>query len=331
VTLRNDGDLPLTITGVDAPAAPFSLLDAPAADTVLAPDASVALRVGFSATTLGAASGSLVVRSSGGDVTVPLAARAVTSGVLEVDAPAFGDVTIGGSADATVTLRNAGATALRVLDSTPPVDGPLTVLDDVPADTTLAPGATRAVRVRFAPVAVGDAAADWVLATTADAAPRRIALAGRGVAAPVVPPVLDPPVVVLPEPDPPVTAPPVVTPPTSDAPPRRPAKAGAGLAVLRMRLSRDGRKVTVSLRISTRATGTLRLALTTDVKRRSKAIISRKSVRLARRGAYAVTFRLPSAASRTGWRRIVVDARYGGSAAVSAAAARHALVPAAGR
>jgi hypothetical protein len=266
---------------------------------------------------------------------VPLSARAVPSGVLEVDAPAFGDVTIGGSADATVTLRNTGATTLRVLDSAPPVDGPFTVLDDVPADTTLAPGATRAVRVRFAPVVVGDASADWGLATTADAGPRRIALAGRGVAAPVVPPVLDPPVVVLPDPDPPQPDPPVVVPPPSDAPPpppaTRPAKARAGLAVPRMRLSRDGRKVTVSVRISTRATGTLRLVLATHVKRRSKAIISRKSVRLARRGAYAATFRLPSAASRTGWRRIVVDARYGGSATVSAAAARHTLVPASGR
>jgi hypothetical protein len=320
VALVNDGDLPLTVAGVDAPQAPFTVLDAPAADTAVAAGATVTVRVAFDAGAPGSATGSLLVRSDGGDVTVPVSARAVTSGTLAVDGPAFGEVTVGGTGEATATLRNTGATALRVRSSAPPAGGPFAVVDDVAAGLVLAPGEARAVRVRFAPVAVGEASADWVLATTADAGPRRIALSGRGVAAPVVPPVLAPP-----EAAPPVLVPPVV-PPVVVPSPTAPAKAAAGLALTRMRLSRDGRKVTVSARISARATGALRLVLTTHVKRRTKAIITRTTVRLARRSAYATTLRLPAAAWRTGWTRMVADASYRGSATVAAGVARHTLV-----
>lgn len=82
VALGNDGELPLTISGVEGPAAPFALVAAPAAGTVVAPGAAVPVRVAFAALTPGVASGALVVRSSGGDVTVPLTAQAVPPGVV---------------------------------------------------------------------------------------------------------------------------------------------------------------------------------------------------------------------------------------------------------
>lgn len=309
VALGNDGELPLTIAGVDAPGAPFTLLEAPAPGTVVTPGASVPVRVAFDAAAPGASSGSLAVRSSDGDLTVPVSARAVTSGALEVGGPVFGDVTLGGSGEATVTLRNAGAGALWVRSSAPPAGGPFAVVDDVAAGLMLAPGEARAVRVRFAPVALGDASADWVLATTADAGPRRIALTARGVAAPVVPPVLVPP---------------------QTRPPAK-VKAKVGLKVTRMRLSRDGRTVTASGRISSRATGTLKLTLRSYAEGRARAIISRTTVRLERRSTYAFTFRLPAAVRRAGWTRLVADASYRGSATVAAGAARLTLVPAPSR
>jgi Abnormal spindle-like microcephaly-assoc'd, ASPM-SPD-2-Hydin/PQQ enzyme repeat len=213
-TLGNDGELPLTISGVDLPAAPFALVDAPVVGTVVAPGASLPVRVAFDAGAPGSASGSLVVRSTGGDVTVPLSARAVTAAPI-------------------VVVPNAQ---------------------------------------------------------------------------PVLPPVLGP-----------------VMPASVQT------KTQAGLAVSRVRVSGDGREVTVSGRVSRRAAGTLKLRLATRVKGRSKAIISTTTVPLAGRGTYAFTFRLPAVARRTGWTRLVADVTYRGSATVMAGTARRTLVRAAGR
>jgi hypothetical protein len=109
------------------------------------------------------------------------------------------------------------------------------------------------------------------------------------------------------------------------------AKAKSGLTVSAPRVSRDGRTVTVGGRVSRRATGTLKLTLTTRARGRSKAIISRTTVRLTGKSTYAHAFRLPAAARRAGWTRLVADARYAGSATVAAGAVRHALVRASGR
>ncbi|MCW2983166.1 MAG: legume lectin beta domain protein, partial [Conexibacter sp.] len=139
VTFGNDGELPLTIAGFDQPAAPFAVSDAPAAGTTIAAGATLAVHVAFSSLTPGTASGTLTLRTSAGDKVVAVGARAVTSGALTVEPDAgwaFGDVPVGETRDATVTLRNTGPDVLRVLDATPPADAPFTVVGaGLPAGT----------------------------------------------------------------------------------------------------------------------------------------------------------------------------------------------------
>jgi hypothetical protein len=77
VTVGNDGELPLTISGVDGPGAPFAVTDAPAPGTTLAAGATRVLHVSFSSLVPGVSTGALTVHSSGGDQTVALSGRGI--------------------------------------------------------------------------------------------------------------------------------------------------------------------------------------------------------------------------------------------------------------
>jgi Abnormal spindle-like microcephaly-assoc'd, ASPM-SPD-2-Hydin/Protein of unknown function (DUF1573)/PQQ-like domain len=330
VTFANDGERPLTVTGLDGPAAPFSVDGAPAGGTAIAAGGSLTVAVRFAAEAPGTASGALTLRTSAGDRTVALGARAVTSGVLEVDPGgwSFGDVPVGTSRTVGLTLRNGGDEPLTVRSSTPPGDVAFTVVDagGVAAGLTLAPGESRTVAVRFAPVAEGDASAYWALATTGAAGTLMVPLTGRGTAAPVVvgppdeatpaavTPVVVAPVVVQPQG-------PVVTPPPTSTPAPA-AKRRPGLTVSKVGVARDGRTLALRGRVSQAASGALGVSVKAKAGRRTYRLAS--SVRLAGRTTYSGTLRLPKAA--VGWSRLEVRVTFAGSTRVWPGAGAFVLV-----
>lgn len=311
VTFGNAGDLPLTVAGVDLPGGPFSVADAPSAGTVIAPGSSLTVHVAFAAGVPGAAAGALTLRTSAGDKTVPLSATAVTAGALAADDLAFGDVTLGVSRTASLTLRNTGSAPLKVLSSTPPADARFAVVGaGIPAGLTLAPGASRTVTVTFTPVATGAATAYWTLATTAEAGARMVLLTANGVA-PVVG-------------DDPVVTPPVVTPPAVVTPPppglvqdQGPvvvpsSKVRPGLTLSRPALARDGRTLSLRGYVARIATGAV--GVTVKAKAGRKTITSVAAIRLRGKATYAGTLKLAKAAM--GWTRLEVKVAYAGDAGV---------------
>jgi hypothetical protein len=327
VTFGNAGDVPLTLSGVDLPAAPFSVTDAPPSGTAIPAGGSLTVHVAFAAGAPGAATGSLVLHSTGGDLTVPLSARAVTSGEVDLGSDwAFGDVTLGETTTKTFTVKNRGSAPLTIRASTPPADARFTVAGDpLPVGLTLAPGASRAVTIAFTPTGEGDATAYWSLATTAAAGVQLIPLTARGVA--------PPPVVVDPDPDPT----PDVTPPAPIAPPVAPqepvtpqgpvapapvAKAHPRLTVSRPKLSRDGRTIALRGYVARTATG----ALTVRLKARAgrKTITSVSSIRLRGKSTYSGVLKLAKTSVK--WSRLEIQVAYAGDGRVRAGSSTFVLV-----
>ncbi|MET0603818.1 MAG: choice-of-anchor D domain-containing protein [Baekduia sp.] len=306
VTFGNDGELPLTVTGFDAPAAPFAVADAPVNETTIAAGATLAVHVTFSSLVPGAATGALTLHTSGGDKTVTLSAKAITSGALTVSPAAgwtFGDVPVGQTRDATVTLRNEGPGVLRVLASEPPTGGPFSVLDALPEGTEIGAGAELALRVRFAPSSAADVSSTWRIATTGDGGSRMVAVSGRGIVLTDPPPQPPVPVVVTPTPElgSGVTA---LSRPTLIVEKLRPA-----LTVSKAQPSRDGRELVIRGRVSAAAVGPLRVSLSARIGRKTVTTTSR--LRLRGRSTYTITMVIPKAA-RT-WRRLQIQARFAGS------------------
>jgi iron transport multicopper oxidase len=86
-TFANDGGVPLTITGVDAPAAPWSATDAPAAGTIVAPGAELPVHVALAGVAVGPASGTLTLHSDAGDATVALSGSVVAPPAVVAPTP----------------------------------------------------------------------------------------------------------------------------------------------------------------------------------------------------------------------------------------------------
>ena len=72
ITITNTGSAPLTITTVTGPAGPFGATGLPVNGSVLVAGASITATVTFTPTALGAANGSVVFQTDGGNVTVTL-------------------------------------------------------------------------------------------------------------------------------------------------------------------------------------------------------------------------------------------------------------------
>jgi iron transport multicopper oxidase len=196
VTVRNDGSQDLSFAGADAPGAPFALSAQPSG--TLAPGDSQTLTVTFAPTAPGSFSGTLTVHSSAGDVSIGLSGSAGAPGRLSVSAPGdFGDVTVGEHADRQLVVANTGGTRLTVTKSKPPVSGAFSALDALPEGTTLAPGASRTLTIRFAPSTTGPARDAWqISADDGSTDPVAVALTGTGVIVqlqPVPPPLAPPP------------------------------------------------------------------------------------------------------------------------------------------
>ncbi|WP_272477875.1 choice-of-anchor D domain-containing protein [Baekduia alba] len=185
VTLGNAGEQPLTIQDVTLPGAPFSVDAAPHVGDVIAPGGAVNVAVHYRPDAVGEYNQDLVLETTGGDATVGLSGTAGLGPRLTLS-PAggwsFGDVAVGSSADATVTVANTGDSAMTITRSKPPTAAAFTVVDGLDEATTIQPGASRAVEVRFTPTTTGPVAGLWTLNAADGSGVHDIPLTGVGVA-----------------------------------------------------------------------------------------------------------------------------------------------------
>jgi hypothetical protein len=141
----------------------------------------------FSPTSVGAASGSIVVQecpTAGGSclpVTIPLSGAGGQPAVgLSRTSVSFGDQGVSTrSAPMSVTLTNTGTTPLHVGDVT--VSGPFGTTSDACAGTTVAPGGACTVGVAFAPTTAGAATGALTFQDDAADQPQVVTLSGTGV------------------------------------------------------------------------------------------------------------------------------------------------------
>jgi len=191
VPVQNEGDAPLTVNGATVTGGGFSVGRAPG---TLAPGERSALSVTFTpGPTAGSTTGTLTVTSDGrqatGVLTVALTGSCAPPGQLLVEPTALdvGPVLLGSSVDATIVIRNVGGQPLTVNKSKPPAAGTgfsaTATLDET---TVLAPGESRSLGVRFAPLVPGAAQDVWRITTTDG--PHDLAVSGTGIVAAVSPP-----------------------------------------------------------------------------------------------------------------------------------------------
>ena len=190
ITIENQGAQSLTIGGVTLPGGPFTVSGLPAAGAILGAGQSVIATVTFAPTGTGNFTGTLSLATSAGNGSVALSGSAATAGDLVV-APvhtAAGNVAVGGSALASFTLTNTGASVVTVTKSKAPANAAFTVVDDIPEGTQVNPGATVTATVSFAPTAVGFVQDTWVINADDNGGLRSVAIDGNGVSGIPAPP-----------------------------------------------------------------------------------------------------------------------------------------------
>ncbi len=180
----NTGTTTTTITGVTAPLAPFSSSSLPQVGATLAPGASVSVPVTFTPGSAGAKTGSLVVRSSTGAVTVPLTGRAVVGAPHLTLTPAaldFGTLTVGGTATRTFEITNTGNLVLTITKAAPPA-GQFGAPTPVAEGQQLDPGETLTQSITFTPTLAGAGTGSYLITGNDGQGAQTVSFTGRAVA-----------------------------------------------------------------------------------------------------------------------------------------------------
>lgn len=185
VTVQNEGDADLTVSSVSIDGGDAFTVGGGADGFTLAPGGERRLTVSFSPTATGEQGATLTVQSDDADegsVTVQLTgigtAPPAPQAAVSPSSVAFGEVTVGASETATVTVTNDGDAALDISGVTVQGSGTFSVSDGGGA-ATLSPGASRAITVAFAPTETGDQAATLTIRNDNDA-DREVSLSGTG-------------------------------------------------------------------------------------------------------------------------------------------------------
>jgi Abnormal spindle-like microcephaly-assoc'd, ASPM-SPD-2-Hydin len=182
IQLKNTGTSGLSISAVTATGSGFSVsgLKLPLS---LAVGTTTNITLAFAPKTAGAVSGSATITGNFGSVTVPAAGTGVAgSAVLSASATSesFGNVTLGSSDSATVSLTNSGNSSVTISGVATSVGG---VSTSGAANVILAPGQATTLTVKFAPTKAGAVSGNITVASNATNSPITIAVSGDGVAA----------------------------------------------------------------------------------------------------------------------------------------------------
>jgi iron transport multicopper oxidase len=184
-TFRNVGGQPLTIESVREPAAPFSAVGVPKVGSTIAPGGSITVTVSFDPTSKGIFSDEIGLDTTGGSSSVGLSGSADEPGRLEIESEStdYGPVPIGASVTRAFTIKNAGATAVTITKSKPPIGGAFAAITSLPEGTTIAAGESLREEVSFAPTGLGQARGEWVVNGNDTTGLHNVLFQGRGVEA----------------------------------------------------------------------------------------------------------------------------------------------------
>ncbi|MFF8602437.1 choice-of-anchor D domain-containing protein [Streptomyces sp. NPDC015232] len=168
VTFTNTGTESETVTATAPPGAPFTATGLPAGGTVVPPQQSVSVQIGYAPTAAGDHTASLSVTSTRGTATVTLKATAVTGRARLTITPTstdFGTVKVGQSVTRTFDISNTGNIPLTITKAKAPA-APFHVTDPVSEGQVLGPEDVIHQAVTFSPTSLGTATAAYQL--TAD-------------------------------------------------------------------------------------------------------------------------------------------------------------------
>lgn len=183
-TFSNTGATPVTVNYVTLPAAPFSVSGMPAIGTLIAPNTSITVTLTFAPTTVGQYSDTLIMGTSTGEVDVPMSGTAGTPPKLQVTplSTNLGNVSIGANGTASFNMTNTGGSPLNITLSKSPVAGVgFTAFTSLPEGTMIAPGASLAETVLFAPTASGTVSDTWVFNSNDSSGQQIVTFTGTGV------------------------------------------------------------------------------------------------------------------------------------------------------
>ncbi|MEM6325603.1 MAG: choice-of-anchor D domain-containing protein [Bacteroidota bacterium] len=183
VTITNEGDGILQIGEIDVTGDGFSFVGTPPSS--VAPGASEMVTVQFAPMAAGPAMGTLSIASNDADeptVNVSLSGTGQTPAAPEIDVTPltldFGGVDVGSTADLMVTVSNAGDADLIITGATEDGDA-FSIASALPGP--IAPGGSAMITIRFAPAAIGPAAATLTITSNdADEGSVEVALSGTG-------------------------------------------------------------------------------------------------------------------------------------------------------
>jgi iron transport multicopper oxidase len=183
VTISNVGGSPLTFNSVGGVSAPFAVSGAPAAGATLAAGKSVAVNVSFSPTEPGDFTDAVEIDTSAGTAEVGLSGSATGPAHLTITPPSFSGwyLPVGDSEERSFELRNAGDTRLTLTKSKPPAGITLRATTELPEGTTIDPGESLTVKVRFAPTSTGPVTDEWDITGTDDTGPHTVTFTAGGV------------------------------------------------------------------------------------------------------------------------------------------------------
>jgi iron transport multicopper oxidase len=166
LTFQNTGSEPLTIEGVDPPAAPFGVVGpAPPVGSTIAGGASLTVTLEFSPTATGAFDDNFGLETSAGDRAVPLTGTAGTPGLLRISREnvEYGAVSVGTTATRSFTIENIGGTDVTINKSKPPVGGDFTATTLLQEGVTIKPGGSIVESVGFTPSGPGLRTGAWAI------------------------------------------------------------------------------------------------------------------------------------------------------------------------
>jgi hypothetical protein len=187
VNIANTGTSAETITGVAAPAAPFTVVGLPAVGSTIPAQGSVSVAVSYAPTATNDDTGTLAVTGTDGGVSVPLNGTSTAGAAhlsIQPNPLAFGAVPIGESATLQFGIANTGNIPLTITKASAPT-GVFSTATPIAEGQQLAPGTVIHQSITFTPTAKAPATATYGITGNDGQGPQPEQLSGSGVADPV--------------------------------------------------------------------------------------------------------------------------------------------------
>jgi hypothetical protein len=188
ITVVNVGAQSLTISSVSTPDAPFSVVANTCTTAISSGGGTCSITVRYSPTTQTTSVATFSIVSNDPDtpaVTISLSGRSAASGAANISLSAsnmiFGDVAVGATSDAVLTVTNTGSSSLGITGLTNPANNVFTIISDACAGHTLSGGGTCTTTVRFTPTAIGVISSSFtILSNDSDTPTATVNLFGTG-------------------------------------------------------------------------------------------------------------------------------------------------------